>query len=165
MIIRYGLVAPVVAAVVCASMLCASAAFSQTAKKPPNPDTAGWTAPPPVVYTDMPPVVPAPPIVSPAAKSDNLSFPKWSEFPVPPTDVPTLPEIAQRVKVQNNNAKVFTAEVNALVWDKDVPEPFAEAVRGRMDPEFSKPVDVVQAQKDLRDLLSHQVVPPPIVQD
>jgi len=165
MIIRNGLVGPVIAAMACASVLFAGAVSAQTVKKPPNPNTAGWTAPPPVVHTDMPPVVPAPPIVAPAAKADNLPFPKWSEFPVPPTEVPTLPEIAQRVKVQNDNAKVFTAEVNALVWDKDVPEPFAEAVRGRMDPEFSKPVDLVQEQKDIREVLSHQVVPPPIVKD
>ena len=165
MTIRYRLIAPVFAVIACTAVMGTGAASAQTTKKPPNPDTAGWTPPPVTPPVVMPQLVPAPPVAPPAPKVDNLPFPKWSEFPVPPVNVPTLPEIAQRVKAENDKGKAFIAEVNALVWDKDVPEPFAEAVRSRMDPEFSKPVDVNQARKDMNDVLSHQVIPPPIVKD
>ncbi len=158
MMIRYGC-----AALILAAGLYGGIGVAQTA--PAKPDPAGWVAPPVTTPEVLPPVAPAPPVATPAAKSDNLPFPKWSEFPVPPTDVPTIPEIAQRVKVENDHGRMFTAEVNALVWDKDVPEPYAEATRNSLDPELSKPVDVAQAQKDIRDILSHHVVPPPLVKD
>ena len=165
MTIRYGFTIPVFAVTACAAVLFAGGALAQPAKKAPNPDTAGWTPPPVTAPVDMPPVVPAPSITAPAAKVDNLPFPKWSEFPVPPTNVPTPRDIAQRVKTENDKGKTFNAEVKALVWDKDVPEPFAEATRGRMDPEFSKQVDVAQAQKDTQAVLNQHFVPPPIVKD
>lgn len=185
MIVRYGYAAPIfaapifaaslIAAVVCTGATAAQAAPTQKAanqaptnQAPANqakPDPAGWVAPPATVPVDMPPLVPPPPIVAPAAKTDNLPFPKWSEFPVPPTDVPTVSEIAQRVKTQNDLNKAFNAKVNALVWDDFVPEAFAVKTRDAMNPEYSKPVDQAETQKEMRDILSHQVNPPPVVKD
>ena len=171
MIVRYGMAALACAWLLVAGMgaagTCAAQAVTQATPQTvqTKPDPAGWVAPPVIAPVDMPPLVPAPPVNVPAPKADNLPFPKWSEFPVPPTDVPTVAEIAQRVKSQNDLNKAFNARLNALVWDNYVPEAFAETTREAMNPEYSKPVDMAETQKEMQDILSHQVVPPPIVKD
>ena len=46
------------------------------------------------------PVIHAPPVTPPPPRPAVDTLPKWSEFPTPPTDVPTVAEIAQRVRSQ-----------------------------------------------------------------
>lgn len=111
------------------------------------------------------PVVHAPPIVVPA-RPENDTLPKWSEFPAPPTDVPTVAEIAQRVKTQTAASAQLKAEVSRLVWDNTPIEPFAAATRRRLDPAYIQRLDRQLSMQEIEALateLRRRAAPPPMV--
>jgi len=94
------------------------------------------------------------------------SMPKWSEFPVPPTNITTADQFRAEVTETLEKRKQLRTEVRALVWDDTVPETFAQAARGRIDPAFSGPLDaqVTPAQIDaLAAELRKRAAPPPVV--
>ncbi|WP_155847330.1 hypothetical protein [Asticcacaulis sp. AC402] len=109
------------------------------------------------------PVAPIP-AVAPSLTSVAAGLPKWSEFPVPPSDVPTVADIAARVKTQAIASTQLAAEVRALVWDNDEPESFAAAAIARINPIYLKPVDAVlsveQIERLADDLRRRAVAPP-----
>lgn len=133
----------------------AGVACAQTATQAPAPQTTAIIDPP---------IVPAPPPPAPPPASD-LTMPKWSEFPVPPKNVPTPADIAVRVKSENDAAKAFSAEVAGLHWDPDVADTFKAQTVSRLDPAMYKAVDkpmdaasIAAYGADLR----RQATPPPV---
>ena len=94
------------------------------------------------------------------------SFPKWSEFPVAPKNVPTPADFAQRVQMQSVQAQALKTEVAAIVWDTGTAEDLAAKSKGRLNPVFMKPVDQAMSQADIEALaasLRKRATPPPIV--
>ncbi len=133
----------------------AGVVHAQTAIQAPAPQTTAIIDPP---------IVPAPPPPAPPPASD-LTMPKWSEFPVPPKDVPTPSDIAVRVNAENDDAKAFNAEVAGLNWDPDVAETFKAQTVARLDPDMykavDKPMDAASIEAFGNDL-RRQATPPPV---
>ncbi|WP_155914645.1 hypothetical protein [Asticcacaulis sp. AC460] len=104
------------------------------------------------------------PGVTPATTA-TPGIPKWSDFPAPPGDVPTVAEFAQRVKTQTAASDKLAAEVRVLVWDKEQPEPYAAASIARINPVYLKPVDAIMTVEQIERLaedLRRRAVPPPM---
>jgi hypothetical protein len=102
----------------------------------------------------------------PPPQADINSMPKWSEFPVPPTNITTAAEFKADVTETQARRQQLRTETRALVWDDTVPETFAADARGRIDPVLSGPVDaqVTPAQIDaMAAELRKRAAPPPVV--
>ena len=102
---------------------------------------------------------------TPASQADMNSMPKWSDFPVPPTNVPTAAEFKADVSESLSKRKQLRTEVRALVWDNTVPENF-DAARDRIDPAHSAPIDsqATPAEIDARAAeLRKRATPPPVI--
>ena len=141
--------------ILCAGSISFGAVHAQTAAAAPQQTTA----------VIDPPIVTAPPI-PPATPKNDLTMPKWSEFPVPPKDVPTVTDIAARVKTQDELRKQLTAEVAALQWDGDDPQKFQTASVARIDPAMLQPVDTPMSAAAIEAFgneMRQRAVPPPIV--
>lgn len=98
-------------------------------------------------------------------QADINIMPKWSEFPVPPTDITTDAEYKTDVSEALGKRKQLRTEVRALVWDNTVPENFTEA-RDRIDPALKAPIETqtTPAQINaLADELRKRAAPPPVV--
>lgn len=98
-------------------------------------------------------------------QADINSMPKWSEFPVPPTNVTTAAEFQTDVSEALTKRTQLRTEVRALVWDNTVPENFAEA-RDRIDPAHSGPIETQTSPAQinaLADELRKRAAPPPVV--
>ncbi len=142
-------------------MVSAGAVHAQTAdqassKTPAPPPQTTAIIDPPIVHAPPPPDAPS---------KDNLTMPKWSEFPVPPTDVPTVSDIAARVSVQTDARTSLTAEVAALRWDGDVGQTFHDTTVSRLDPDMLKPVDAPMSADAIAAFgasLRKQAAPPPV---
>lgn len=150
-----------IALAVCAASLALGSAHAQTTTQGAKPATP---APPTTAVID-PPLVPTP-AVPPAAPKDDLTMPKWSEFPVPPKDVPTQATIKTRVDSEETLRDKLTAEVNALHWDGDVAETYQAATKARIDPEMLKPIDAPMSSDAIEAFAAQarkRAVPPPIV--
>ena len=118
----------------------------------------------PVTAVIDPPIERAPPV--PAAPANgNLTMPKWSEFPVPPKNVPTLGDIAAEVKAQTDRRQALDSEVAALTWDGDVAETFKAQTVARLDPEAYRPIDPALSTPEIEAFaagLRRRAVPPPV---
>lgn len=137
-----------------ALVVCAGAVHAQ-ATPPSTPQTTAVIDPP---------IVAAPPLTAPPPVS-SLTMPKWSEFPVPPTGVPTPKDIAVQVKMQTDTAAALTAEVANLHWDGDAAEPFKAQTVARLDPDMLKPVDEQMSAEAIEAFgadLRRKAVPPPV---
>lgn len=102
---------------------------------------------------------------APAPQADMDSMPKWSEFPLPPTNVPTAAEFKADVSAALGKRKQLRTEVRALVWDNTVPENFA-AARDRLDPSHSAPIDAQATPAEMDALaaeLRKRATPPPVI--
>lgn len=102
---------------------------------------------------------------APPPQADINSMPKWSEFPVPPTNVTTAAEFQADVSKALEKRQQLRTEVRALVWDNTVPENFAEA-RDRIDPAFTAPIEAQTTPAEinaLADELRKRATPPPVV--
>lgn len=109
------------------------------------------------------PVVHAPTVVAPVRPTVD-TLPKWSEFPVPPSDVPTVAEFAQRVNSQTKASAQLKTEVSALTWDKEKPEPYADATLSRLNPIYIKRLDATLSRQEIEALaaeLRRRAAPPP----
>ncbi|EGF90595.1 hypothetical protein ABI_36240 [Asticcacaulis biprosthecium C19] len=105
------------------------------------------------------------PNVTPSHSAVAAGIPKWSQFPTPPADIPTVAQFGQRVKTQTAASDKLATEVRALVWDKEQPEPYAAAAIARINPVYLKPVDAVMSVEDIERLaegLRRRAVPPPV---
>ncbi|MFT4075676.1 MAG: hypothetical protein QM647_09100 [Asticcacaulis sp.] len=128
------------------------------------PQATSETAPQATPET-LPPTSPEP-AAQTTAQANLDTMPKWSEFPVPPTDVPTAREIKAQVHATKTKGKQLKAEVAALVWDDTVAETFAADAKSRIDPAQAGPIDtdLTPAQIDAMaaDLRKRGAAPPPI---
>ncbi len=103
---------------------------------------------------------------TPQPQADINTMPKWSEFPVPPTNITTPAEFQADVTQTLQKRQQLQSETSALVWDDTVPETFAEDARGRLDPAHLAPIDaqVTPAQIDAQAAeLRKRAAPPPII--
>ncbi|MGA9658407.1 MAG: hypothetical protein WBQ60_04820 [Asticcacaulis sp.] len=110
------------------------------------------------------PADPAQPVAAPPAANLN-SMPKWSEFPVPPKDVPTAADIRQKVLVAENKRRQLNTEVDAIVWDEGDPDAYAKAAFAKIDPEKSEALSLYTTPEamDARAAeLRRRAAPPPI---
>ncbi len=102
---------------------------------------------------------------APAPQANIDSMPKWSEFPLPPTDVPTAAEFKADVAMALDKRRQLRTEVRALVWDNTVPENFA-AARDRIDPAHTAPIDAQTTPAQMEALaaeLRKRATPPPVI--
>jgi hypothetical protein len=100
-----------------------------------------------------------------ATQADMDSMPKWSEFPLPPTNVPTAAEFKADVSAALGKRRQLRTEIRALVWDNTVPENFA-AARDRLDPAHSAPIDAQATPAEMDALaaeLRKRATPPPVI--
>jgi hypothetical protein len=101
-----------------------------------------------------------------APPSPSLStMPHWSEFPVPPTDVPTAADIKERVDAQIVARDLLRAQFRALPWDAFEPEALAAAIHAQINPAMLTPVDAPMTAEQLESMgaaLRAKAAPPPI---
>jgi len=93
------------------------------------------------------------------------TMPRWAEFPVLPTDVPTAADIKARVNVELARQKQLDAEVAALVWDRQEPDQIRDSLLSRIDEKRASPVDQALTSEQLEALaaaLRARAAPPPI---
>ena len=104
---------------------------------------------------------------TPEAPAANInSMPKWSEFPLPPENVPTPAELLAKVTETKDQRKQLRTEVRALVWDESNPNVFAETVRDQINPSLAGPVDGTSSVAEIEALaaeLRRRAAPPPVV--
>lgn len=146
----------------CAGLVLASTAVAQDAQAPAV-QTSPQTPPQTTAIID-PPITPTP-AVPDAAPASSLTMPKWSEFPLPPKNVPTKADIAADVKEQNAKATRLSAQVAGLKWDPEVAEPFRKQLLSRIDPAYLKPIDAPMSLDAIEALgadLRRRAVPPPV---
>ncbi|MGN6365301.1 hypothetical protein [Asticcacaulis taihuensis] len=100
-------------------------------------------------------------------QADINSMPKWSEFPVPPTNITTPAEFQAAVTDTLAKRQQLKTETDALVWDDIVPETFAADARGRIDPAHTAPIEAqttTPAQINaLAEDLRKRAAPPPVI--
>jgi len=102
----------------------------------------------------------------PTPQADINTMPKWSEFPVPPTNITTPAEFQADVTETQAKRQQLQTETSALVWDDTVPEPFAADARGRIDPAHTAPIEAetTPAQIDaMAAELRKRAAPPPVI--
>lgn len=110
------------------------------------------------------PVVPIPDVIVPD-QSQSRGLPQWSDFPVPPVDVPTVKDFGDRVNTQKAVSAQLAKEVGALVWDKEKPDSYAEAARRRISPQYTRSIDPKMSRPEIEALgaeLRRRATPPPI---
>jgi hypothetical protein len=93
------------------------------------------------------------------------SMPRWSEFPVAPTDVPKAADIKQRVDTQLALREQLRAQFYALPWDTFQPDAMAAAVHAQIDQAMLMPVDTPLTPDQLESLgaaLRAKAAPPPV---
>lgn len=93
------------------------------------------------------------------------TMPKWAEFPVLPTDVPTAADIKKRVDAERAKQQQLNAEVSALVWDLQEPDQIRDTLLSRVDLTRAGPVDQPLTPVQLETLaaaLRTRATPPPI---
>ena len=102
---------------------------------------------------------------TPAPSRGLDTMPRWSEFPAPPTDVPTAADIKRRVEAEKAKQRQLNAEVSALVWDKHEPEAIAGRARQDIASSLPAPVDEILTPEQLQAFVTKlraQAVPPPV---
>ena len=93
------------------------------------------------------------------------SFPKWSEFPPPPKDVPTPAQIRQQVVALKATAEQLQKTADALPWELKAPDAMAAAANARIDPVLGAPVQTgvdKVAVESLAARLRARAEPPPV---
>lgn len=135
----------------CLGVAVCAAAFGASAMAQESPESAAQR-----------PLAPLPNVTPSTTATPGI--PKWSDFPAPPTGIPTVAEFAQRVKTQTTASEKLAVEVRALVWDKEQPEPYAAAAIARIEAKYLKPVDSImtaeQIERLAEDLRRRAVAPP-----
>ncbi|ESQ77047.1 hypothetical protein [Asticcacaulis sp. YBE204] len=99
-----------------------------------------------VILALTPVLVAAQEATPPAPAPQAHDFPKWSEFPPPPKDVPTAAEIKTRVLEMQGVGISVQKTIDAIVWDLDQqPQAFITKANARIDPILgapAKPMDM-----------------------
>lgn len=94
----------------------------------------------------------------------NRPYPKWSEFPAAPTEVPQPSQFAARVQdVEAAEAELVRAAAG-IEWTLSGTEAWAASARALVDPDLSSPVSAQQAAdtEAVAKKLRERATPPPI---
>lgn len=92
-------------------------------------------------------------------------FPKWSQFPPPPTDVPTPAQIKQQVVALKATAVNLQRTADALPWELKEPDAMAASANARIDPVLGAPVEAGvdnAAIENMAARLRARANPPPV---
>lgn len=133
-------------------------AMAQAVTTPP-----ALTQPVNVPEPDTNALIPSAPGSAPA----NPAMPRWSEFPVAPTDVPAVGEFAQRVHTQEQNHAELVAGLRTIQWEPYQPAAIKAEATAAIDPSKLAPVDseMTPAQTEaLAQSLRTEATPPPVAQ-
>ena len=79
------------------------------------------------------------------AAARNAPFPRWSEFPKAPTDVPTAEDFRMRVVDTEEAQRILQAQAADLHWTLDDTEGWATARRALVDMTLAQPNPIDQA--------------------
>jgi len=94
-------------------------------------------------------------------------MPKWSEFPVPPENIPTAAQYLVEVNATRAKRIQLRDEIRALVWDPETPASYENATRSRIDPARMAPVDQAFTPAEIDAMaaeLRRRAAPPPVIQ-
>lgn len=73
------------------------------------------------------------------AAARDLPYPRWSEFPAAPTDVPAPAEFAMRVADAEEAQAILEAQARDLVWTLEDSEGWATSTRAQVDASLAQP--------------------------
>ncbi|HYF23717.1 MAG TPA: hypothetical protein VD929_10010 [Caulobacteraceae bacterium] len=95
--------------------------------------------------------------------ASNREYPKWSQFPAVPQNVPTLAEFSSRVEGLEAAQTDLTTSASRLEWTLANTEGWAAQARTQIDPALARPVDPNQAAETeaFARALRELAVPPP----
>ena len=98
------------------------------------------------------------------ATARNMPYPRWSEFPAAPTEVPTAEDFRMRVVSTEEAEAILKAEAADLNWTLDDTDGWATATRGLVDMPLAQPAPADQAAETeaWAAAARAQAVPPPV---
>lgn len=85
------------------------------------------------------PAIPTAPTIRDIER-DEKGFPKWSNFPAAPENVPTSADIRQRVNDIKSHEVALEAAVAGLNWETIDPAAYSSTTRARLNTDLSRPV-------------------------
>jgi hypothetical protein len=94
----------------------------------------------------------------------NLPYPRWSQFPAVPENVPTLAEFARRVNQLESEHGAFLSEAHRLRWTLRGTETWARQARAEIDPRYARPApanSVAETEAYARAMRALAAPPPP----
>lgn len=100
-----------------------------------------------------------------AQDGNQGGYPRWSEFPALPQNVPGTTEIRAQVTEIYTQERLLLAQVAAIDWDRHDPDNFSLSIIARLDPELSKPVteSIRDAANRFAAEQAARAVPPPLI--
>jgi len=116
----------------------------------------------PFTNTETDPTSPVAQRVDEVAAS-RREYPKWSEFPAVPQNIPTLAEFATRVEGLESAQTRLQTDASRLEWTLANSEGWAEQARSLVDPAMARPVSPDQAAETeaFARRLREMATPPP----
>lgn len=95
----------------------------------------------------------------------NRHYPRWTDFPSAPQDLPSPTQIASSVQALENKGTALGGEVSRIEWTLDDPEALAARTRAQVGAVPTSP-DSVQTAEDIealaQSLRDQAKAPPPI---
>lgn len=104
-------------------------------------------------------------LVMPVMAQGASHYPRWSEFPALPQNVPGTTEIRAQVTEIYTQERLLLAQVAAIDWERHEPDSFSLSTIARLDPELSKPVteNIRDAANRFAAEQAARAVPPPLI--
>jgi hypothetical protein len=95
----------------------------------------------------------------------NRTYPRWTDFPGRPTDVPPVTEIAAEVTTLNVTGNTLQREVAAPQWEVTDPAALGRSIQSRIDAAAAAPVSpetAAEIEAFVRRQRERSTPPPPI---
>ncbi|WP_140985091.1 hypothetical protein [Asticcacaulis tiandongensis] len=107
----------------------------------------------------------AAPVMAQGGNPGAQGYPRWSEFPPLPQNVPSTTVIRAQVSDIYARERQLLAQVAAIEWDRHDPDSFSLSTIARLDPELSKPVtqNIRDAANRFAAEQAARAVPPPLI--
>lgn len=98
------------------------------------------------------------------AAARNMPYPRWSEFPAAPRDVPTAEDIRMQVVSTEEAKAILQAQAAELVWTLDDTEGWATAQRSLLDMSLAQPApaDAAAQTEAWAAAARAEAIPPPV---
>lgn len=98
------------------------------------------------------------------AAARNMPYPRWSEFPAAPRDVPTAEDIRMQVVSTEEAKAILQAQAAELVWTLDDSEGWATAQRSLLDMSLAQPApaDAAAQTEAWAAAARAEAIPPPV---